>query len=64
MINTADSDSCVVKSGLQQDLSLCNGRNCVNCDLMKEQYHEVLIELKSLRLINKLLLEEISKIDA
>ena len=35
--------------------------NCVNCDLMMKQYHEAVTELKSLRLINKLLFEKIKK---
>ena len=33
--------------------------NCLNCDLLKEQYHEALTELKSLRLTDKILFEEI-----
>lgn len=57
--------SCVITSGIQrQDPSQYNIHNCVNCDIKKKQYHEALTELKSLNLINKLLIEEINKIEA
>ena len=50
----------VVQSGIQpQDSSSYMNGNCVNCVLMSEKYQEASMELKSLRLINNMLHEEI-----
>jgi len=50
----------VVWSGIQpHDSSNYINGNCVNCMLMNERYQEAFVELKSLRLINNMLHEEI-----
>jgi len=50
----------VVQSGIQlQDSSSYTNGNCVNCMLINEKYQEASVELKSLRLINNMLHEEI-----
>ena len=50
----------VVHSGvLLQDSSSHINENCVNCTLINGIYQEVLMELKSLRLITNILQEEI-----
>ena len=53
----------VMQSGfsLQGSSSYFN-ENCVNCTSMNERYHEVLMELKSLRLITNTLQEEIKSL--
>jgi hypothetical protein len=52
-------NSSVVESDIQpKNLSGYLNGKYVNCVLVNEQYHEASVELKSLRLINKILQEE------
>jgi hypothetical protein len=61
MINMAEvTRGDVMRSGVQlQDSSSYINGNCVNCVLMNDKYQEASVELKSLRLINSMLHEEI-----
>jgi len=59
-----DANMYVTQSGVVlQDSSSYMNENCVNCTLINGIYHEVFMELKSLRLITNILHEEIKTLN-